>query len=136
MEAFGTISAVLSNKGTVICSISPDATVYQAIEIMAANNVGSLLVMERDQLIGIISGKSSKHTPVREIMFAPVISAGPDQTIADAMRIMTEHRIRHLPVLEGGRVVGVVSIGDCVNWIINSQSATITQMESYIRGEY
>ena len=147
MEAFGTVSAVLSNKGFTVCSISPEATVYEAIEIMAGKNVGSLLVMENDGLIGVVSerdytrkialkGKSSKQTPVREIMLTPVISATPAHTIADAMRIMTEHRIRHLPVLDNGKVVGVVSIGDCVNWIINTQTATINQMESYIRGEY
>ncbi len=147
MEAFGTLSAILATKGFKVCSISPEATVYEAIENMAERNVGALLVMEGNDLLGIISerdytrkvalkGKSSKQTPVREIMFSPVISVTPSHTVADTMRIMTENRIRHMPVLENNQVLGVISIGDLVNWIISSQNATISQMESYIRGEF
>lgn len=147
MEHLGTVGSILTRKGARIRSISPESTVFAAIQEMAEHNIGALLVLEADQLIGVISerdytrkvalhGRSSRDTLVREIMFHPVISVSQDDGIDECMRIMTENRIRHLPVLERGRPMGVVSIGDCVNWIISTQSAAIQQMESYIRGEY
>ena len=147
MTMNGNLSAVLSHKGDQVWSINPEATVFDAIEMMAGKNVGALLVMEGQNLLGIISerdytrkvalkGKASKQTLVREIMYSPVISATPEQTVEEGLRSMTEHRIRHLPVLEGDRVIGIVSIGDLVNWTISAQTATISHLESYIAGQY
>jgi len=147
MKDVGTVGAILKHKGSNIWSISPDATVFEAIRMMSDKNVGALLVMTHDKLAGIISerdytrkvalkGKSSKQMRVREIISTPVHSATSDYTVEECMRVMTEHRVRHLPVLEGDKVVGVISIGDLVNWIISAQNATITQLESYITGGY
>jgi len=141
------VSAILQHKGRNIWSIEPDQTVFEAIKLMAHKNVGALLVMQDNKLIGVLSerdytrkvalrGKSSKDTLVKEIISAPVISVTPNHSIDECMRLMTEHRIRHLPILDGEKVVGVVSIGDLVNWIISTQNATIRQMEEYISGGY
>lgn len=147
MEISGTISAILREKGGAIHSISPDATVYDAIETMAARNIGALLVMNGDRLLGIVSerdytrkialkGKQSKQTPVSEIMFTPVISVGDDASVEECMELMTKHRIRHLPVIAGERVAGVVSIGDLINWIIKTQREVLNSMEDFITGKY
>ena len=147
METHGTISSILKNKTSEIWSIAPDAMVYQAIQLMAEKNVGALLVMSAGRLVGVISerdytrkialkGKSSKETPVREILSTQIIAATPHHTIEECMRLMTVHRVRHLPVLDGDEVVGIVSIGDLVNWIISAQTFTINQLESYITGQY
>jgi CBS domain-containing protein len=147
MKDVGTVGTILRHKGSNIWSISPDATVFEAISMMSDKNVGALLVMTGDKLLGIVSerdytrkvalkGKSSKQTHVREIISSPVIFVTSGHTVEECMRIMTEHRVRHLPLLEGEKVVGVISIGDLVNWIISAQSATITQLESYITGGY
>jgi CBS domain-containing protein len=147
MKDVGTVGAILKHKGSNIWSISPDATVFEGIRMMSDKNVGALLVMTNDKLLGIISerdytrkvalkGKSSKQMRVREIISSPVHFATPDHTVEECMRIMTEQRVRHLPLLEGEKVVGVISIGDLVNWIISAQNATITQLESYITGGY
>lgn len=145
MTTNGTIDTILHHKGSTVWTISAKATVFEAIELMADKNVGALPVMEGDRLIGIFSerdytrkialeGKSSKTTPVREIISTAVIAVTPHHTIEDAMRLMTEKRIRHLPVMDGDKMVGFVSIGDMVNWIISAQSATIDQMKSYLAG--
>lgn len=145
MNPNSTISEILNTKGGQAWSIGPDATVFDAIELMAGKNVGALLVTENDKLVGIISerdytrkvalkGKSSKQTAVREILSGQVISVTPQHSVEDCMRLMTDHRIRHLPVLEEGHIVGVVSIGDLVNWIISAQSSTIHQLQTYISG--
>jgi len=147
MEVIGTISAVLKHKGSAVWSISPEATVFEAIQAMADRNVGALLVTEDTRLVGIISerdytrkvallGRSSKETRVREIITSPVIDVNPGHTVQECMRLMTEHRVRHLPVLEGDQIVGVVSIGDLVNWTISAQSAALSQLHNYITGEY
>jgi len=143
----GTIREILQHKGKQIWSIGPEATVYDAIALMAEKNVGALPVMEGDKLVGILSerdysrkiilmGRSSKETRVCEIISYPVISVTPAASVDECMRIMTHHRIRHLPVLESGKMAGIVSIGDLVNWIINIQSQTIEQLQNYITGQY
>jgi len=145
MNPNGTISEILQHKGAKVWSISPEATVYEAIQLMAERNIGAVLVMEDNKLVGIVSerdytrkvmlkGKSSKQTAVREILSEDLIHVSSSHTIEDCMRLMTTHRIRHLPVLDAGQVVGIVSIGDLVNWIISAQSHTIHQLQTYIAG--
>jgi CBS domain-containing protein len=140
-----TISAILNQKGSQVWTISPDATVYEAIQMMADRNVGVLLVTENGKLVGIISerdytrkvvlrGKTSRHTAVREILSGNVVQVSPAHTVEDCMRLMTQHHIRHLPVLDGETLVGLVSIGDLVNWIISAQSSRIQQLQTYIGG--
>ena len=143
----GTIDEILQHKPAQLWTIPPDATVFDAIKLMAEKNIGALLVMSGERLVGVISerdytrkvaikGKSSRETMVREIVSSPVIAATPAHTVEECMRLMTENRVRHLPVLDGEQVIGVLSIGDLVNWIISTQSVTITQLESYISGHY
>ncbi len=142
-----TVRGILKSKGSQVWSLDAEATVYQAIALMAEKGIGALLVVSEGKLVGILSerdyarkvilkGKSSKATPVREIMSSPVITVTPEHTVAECMKIITTHRIRHLPVLEGEQLVGVVSIGDLVNSIISTQAATIHQLSSYISGKY
>ncbi|HKQ37461.1 MAG TPA: CBS domain-containing protein [Verrucomicrobiae bacterium] len=142
-----TISSILQDKGAQVWTISADATVFEAIQVMAAKNVGALLVMSGERLLGVVTerdytrkvalhGKSSKETRVREIISADYIWASPFHTVEDCMRLMTHHRVRHLPVLEGNRVTGIVSIGDLVNWTISAQHEAINQLENYIAGQY
>ena len=145
MNPNSTISEILSQKGTTVWSISPNATVFDAIALMAKKNVGALLVTESDKLVGIISerdytrkvmlkGKTSKATAVKEILSGHVIHVSPAQTVEECMRLMTDHHFRHLPVLDGEKIVGVISIGDLVNWIISAQHSTISQLQTYITG--
>lgn len=139
------ISALLHHKGAALWQISPEATVFDAIKLMAEKNIGSLLVMSHGILAGIfterdytrkiaLAGKTSKQTLVKEILSRQVITATPNYSVEECMRLMTENRVRHLPVLQNGEVIGIVSIGDLVNWIISAQDATIAQMEQYITG--
>ena len=145
MITTGAISEILNHKSKTTWSISPTATVFEAIQMMAEKNIGALLVMENGKLVGIISerdytrkvalkGKSSKETPVREILSGRVFSVTSHHTVEECMRLMTEHRVRHLPVVDNGQVIGVISIGDLVNWIISSQTSAIHQLETYITG--
>lgn len=147
MNVTGTISSILAQKGGSTFSVAPEATVFQAIQLMAKHNVGALLVMSGERLVGIISerdytrkvalfGRSSKEAHVSEILTSVVVSVTPRHDVEECMRIMTKHRVRHLPVLDGEKVVGVVSIGDLVHWIISSQSETIQQLKNYIAGQY
>ena len=147
MKLVDPIRSLLTNKGGEVWSVSPEASVYAAIEMMAERRVGALLVIEGGRLDGVISerdyarkvilqGKSSKQTQVREIMTSPVISVSPDQTVDECMRIMTNNRIRHLPVVQDEKVIGVLSIGDMVKWIITAQAETISQLHGYIAGAY
>lgn len=147
MKTTGNISAVLTQKGSAVWSISPEATVFEGIQMMAEKNIGALLVMDGDRLVGVISerdytrkvalkGKSSKQVQVQEIMSHTLHTITSRHTVEECMRIMTDNRVRHLPVLEGDKVVGVVSIGNLVNWIISVQSAAIGHLEDYISGKY
>ncbi len=144
-ELTTTISAVMKRKTGEVWSVQPDASVYQAVEMMAEKQVGALLVIVRGELQGIISerdyarkvilkGRSSKETAVSEIMSSPVIFVSPQHTVGDCMRIITENRIRHLPVVQDAAVVGLISIGDLVNWIVTEQQETIRHLEAYISG--
>ena len=137
------VKQVLQNKGTGVWSIGPDESVYRALEVMAEKNIGAVLVMEKDQLAGIFSErdyarkvvlleKTSKTTPVRDIMTSKVYCVSPNNTMEDCMALMTEKRIRHLPILEDDQVTGVISIGDVVKAVIAQQATTIAQLENYI----
>lgn len=147
MKPGASLAELLGHKGGAVYSIAPDATVYDAIHTMADRSVGALLVMRDDALLGIISerdytrkvilaGRSSRDTRVEEIMTSNLVTASSSQTVEEAMKLMTDARVRHLPVLEGGRVTGVVSIGDLVKWIISAQEDVIAQLSSYIHGSY
>ena len=147
MDVGGTIDAILNNKGSEIYSIASNATVFEAIEMMDKKNVGALLVMEGERLVGIISerdytrkvflrGKRSRETQVAEIMSRDVAVTHPREPVEKCLRMMTDKHIRHLPVVEDGTVIGVISIGDLVKHIISCQSATIAHLENYIHGGY
>lgn len=136
---------MIQKKGGQVWSLAATASVYEAIALMAEKEVGALPILAGEELVGIVSerdyarkvilkGRSSKETGVTAIMSSPVISVSPAQTVEDCMYIVTERRIRHLPVTEAGRIVGMVSIGDLVNWVITEQRATIHHLESYIGG--
>jgi CBS domain-containing protein len=139
------VQQILQSKGPDIWSISPDSSVYQAIELMADKGIGALLVVEDGKLIGIISerdyarkvilqGKSSRNTPISEIMTRKVYYVRPEHAIEECMALMTDKRIRHLPVLEDDRLVGIISIGDVIKAIISDQQFMIEQLENYITG--
>ena len=143
MKSSVPISTLLHHKGSTVWDITPEATVFDAIQLMADKNVGALPVVSKGRLMGIfterdytrkiaLAGKTSKQTFVSEILSPDVITVTPNDSVEECMRLMTEHRIRHLPVLQNGELVGIISIGDLVNWIISTQDATIEQMESYI----
>jgi len=147
MNLIDTVRLVLKQKDQNVWHVSPEACVYDAIEMMAEKYVGALLVVSEGKLVGVVSerdyarkvilqGKSSKQTLVKEIMTSPAIFVTPDQTVEDSMRIMTDKHIRHLPVVENGTVLGVVSIGDLVKWMISAQQQTISQLHSYINSQY
>lgn len=134
---------LLDRKGRAIYSVKPDDPVLEAIRLMAEHHVGALLVMDGARLAGIVSerdyarkiilkGRSSADTPVSQIMSTPVLTVVPQSSVQECMELMTEHRVRHLPVVESGRVIGVVSIGDLVKAVIQDQQETIEQLESYI----
>lgn len=138
-----TVTQLLTAKGREIHSIGPDARVLDALKLMADRDVGALVVKEGEKLVGIISerdyarkvillGKSSQDIPVREIMTARVVTVNPGNTVEECMALMTDKRIRHLPVTDGDRLIGVLSIGDLVKEVIAEQEATIRQLESYI----
>jgi len=139
------VKQILQKKGSEVLSISPDAMVFEALRIMAERNVGAVLVLEQGRPVGIISerdyarkvilkGKSSLETPVRDIMTAPVLFVRPEQTVEECMAIMTGKQVRHLPVLVGDQVVGIVSIGDLVWATIEEKDFMIQQLEKYITG--
>jgi CBS domain-containing protein len=136
-------SQLLKHKGRVIHSVPPEAPVLEAIRLMAEHGVGALLVMQGEQLVGVVSerdyarkvilkGRSSNETEVRQIMSAPVLTVRAEQSVHDCMRIMSEHRIRHLPVVDDNGVIGVLSIGDLVRAVVEEQQKTIADLEQYI----
>jgi CBS domain-containing protein len=141
-----TVEQILRHKGRAFWSVSPNAMVIDALRLMAEKDVGALLVLETGRLVGIISerdyarkvilkGRSSLQTPVREIMTQAVLFVRPDQTVEECMALMTEKRIRHLPVFVEGQVAGLVSIGDVVKASIDAKDFMIKQLENYITGE-
>jgi CBS domain-containing protein len=136
---------ILNAKGREMWSVKPDDTVYQAVELMAEKSVGALLVMEGEKLVGIVTerdyarkiileGKSSRDSAVREVMTRKILCVTPERTVDECMALMTDKRIRHLPVIEQKRVVGVVSIGDLVKTMISEQQILIDQLQNYISG--
>ena len=139
------VASILKQKSGSVWSISPERSVFEAIHEMSDKGIGALLVIADGNLVGIVSerdyarkvillGRSSKNTSVEEIMTSDVVSVTPTHTLDECMALMTKHHIRHLPVMQDGQVVGVVSIGDVVKWIISSQEATIRHLEHYING--
>ena len=139
------ISSCMHHKPAALWSVTPETTVFDAIRLMADKNIGALLVLADGQLLGIfterdytrkiaLQGKSSRDTRVREVASEKVRTVTPNDSLEDCMRLMTENRVRHLPVVVAGKVTGIVSIGDLVNWIISTQNAEIEQLERYIAG--
>ena len=135
MAGTGTVGVLLAGKDSAVWSISPNATVFEAIQLMADKSVGALPVVDNSRLVGIISerdyarkvtlkGRSSKDTPVRDIMTQELLTATPSDSIAECIRVMTEKRVRHLPVLEGNEMIGIVSIGDVLKWFFRPRQST------------
>ena len=148
MQVSGKVSGILARKKSpTVWSIGPNAMVIDAVRFMDEKNVGALPVLDKRTLVGIVSerdytrkvflkGKSSKETPVKEIMTEQLVTVNPRDSVTECMRIITEKRVRHLLVLEGADLVGILSIGDVVNWLISAQAATINNLERYITGDY
>lgn len=147
MEIQGTVHDILQSKGGVVRTTRPQATVYEAIGLMGEHNIGALVVVENDEVVGVITerdysrkvvlqGRTSRDTLVEEILSRPAIAVGPEESIEGCMKIMTSRRIRHLPVVDRGTLLGIVSMGDLVNWVIQTQRHTILQLQGYISGEY
>ncbi len=139
------VHQLLGQKGRDVLSIHPDDSVLDAIQKMADNDVGALIVIEGDKLVGMVTerlyarevflkGRSSRETAVRDIMETQVVYARPEQTVEECMAVMTENRVRHLPILESEQLIGIVSIGDLVKSIIADQKFTIEQLQHYVRG--
>ena len=147
MDVSGNISAVLGQKSREIFSVTPDTCVDDAVKMMDEKNVGALLVMKGSKLVGMLSerdyarkvmlrGKKSDQTPVSDIMSTNLTVTHPNEGVEECLRVMTDKRIRHLPVLDGQKVIGIISIGDLVKHVISCQSATIAHLESYISGGF
>jgi len=139
------VRELISSKGGKVWTVTPTTMVFDAIQMMSDKNVGALVVAEDDKMVGMMSerdytrkivlkGKSSKTTPVGEILSEKVVSVTPETTVQECLRLMTQSRIRHLPVLQADQLVGIISIGDLVNWVIEAQSTAIQQLETYITG--
>ena len=145
MKTTHPIRSMLFSKTPALFTIAPEATVFEAIKLMAEKNIGALLVMSGGKLAGVVTerdytrkvalqGKTSRETRVWEIIPKEIITVMPDDSVEDCMKLMTEQRVRHLPVVEGTNVIGIISIGDLVNWIISTQNAQLEQMEQYLAG--
>lgn len=143
----GKVRNILHNKGNAIFSVEPTTMVYRAIEVMCEKNIGGLLIVEDKKLVGIfterdyarkliLKGRSSKDTPIRELMTSNLVTVTPDTSIDDCMRVMTGRKIRHLPVLENDQLVGLISIGDVVRFVIDEQKSIIEHLEHYITGHH
>jgi CBS domain-containing protein len=147
IEISGKVSSILAHKkASTVWSIGPNAMVFDAIQLMDEKNVGALPVVDNKTLVGVVSerdytrkvivkGRSSKDTPVSDIMTKELLTVNPGDSVAECMRIMTEKRVRHLPVLEGTKLVGILSIGDVVNWLMSAQKAMIDNLERYTLAE-
>src|SRR5262247_2054441 len=142
-----TVKELLRGKPDELWTVSPRATIYQALEILSENDVGALPVVEDGELVGIFSerdyarrvvlrGRTSRETLVSELMVTAVVCVATTDTIQDCMALMTQQHVRHLPVMDGNRLIGIVTIGDVVKHVISEQEHTIKQLESYIRGSY
>ncbi|MBB3179954.1 CBS domain-containing protein [Variovorax sp. Sphag1AA] len=141
-----TVAEILKAKGSsAVYSIAPSATVFEAVKLMADKNVGALMVMEGDRIVGVVTerdyarkvvllARSSRDTPLRDVMTSAVIYVRPSQTSEECMALMTESRVRHLPVMDGDKLVGLISIGDIVKGIISEQNFIIEQLQNYIAG--
>jgi CBS domain-containing protein len=147
MEINGHLSSILAGKGHQIWTVPPHSTVFEALQLMADRDIGALAVVDRGTVVGIFSerdyarklilhGKSSKDTEVAEVMTFPAITVSPDQRVDDCMRLMTSKRSRHVLVMDHAELVGMVSIGDLVNWTISAQQEAIGQLSNYIAGSY
>ncbi|RYD45636.1 MAG: CBS domain-containing protein, partial [Verrucomicrobiaceae bacterium] len=145
MEISGTVYDILHNKSGDICTTTPADSVYDAIRQMGERNIGALVVLENGQIVGVLSerdysrkvvlqGRTSRDTRVGEIISSPAITVQSKDGVEKCMQLMTQHRIRHLPVVDDGRLVGLVSIGDLVSWVMQSQRQTIQQLQGYISG--
>jgi CBS domain-containing protein len=147
MDIHTTVSSILDYKRPGLWSVDPDSTVFDAISMMAEKNVGALPVMKAGRLLGMISerdytrkivlrGRASRETKVGDIMTDAVLTVGPQELVVNCMQMMTDNHVRHLPVMEDSRVIGIVSIGDLVNWIIGVQANTIDDLERFVTGAY
>ena len=147
MEITTTIGSILNRKGSRVWSVSPDNSVFEAISLMAEKNIGALPVLEGDRLVGMISerdyarkvillGRGSRETAVSEIMTRNLRTVRLDDSVQECMQLMTENRFRHLPVVQEDKLIGLISIGDCVNWIISAQTAAIDDLERFVTGAY
>jgi len=147
MEIHGTVRDILQHKGGDVWTTSPQSTVYEAVGLMGEKNIGALVVVEGSEVVGVLSerdysrkvvlqGRTSRDTLVGEILSRPAITVTCGDSIETCMQLMTCRRIRHLPVVEDGRLKGLVSMGDLVNWVMQSQRHTIQQLQGYISGEY
>lgn len=147
MEIHGTVRDILQNKKGPIWTTTPDSTVYEAIGLMGEKNIGAVVVVEDGEVIGVLSerdysrkvvlqGRTSRDTKVGEILSRPAITVRRKDGIEKCMQLMTENRIRHLPVVDEGELVGMISMGDLVNWVMQTQRHTILQLQGYISGEY
>jgi CBS domain-containing protein len=147
MEIHGTVRDILQHKGGEVWTASPQSTVYEAIGLMGEQNIGALVVVDGSEVVGVLSerdysrkvvlqGRTSRDTLVGEILSRPAITVSRADSIETCMQLMTHRRIRHLPVVENGRLTGLISMGDLVNWVMQSQRHTIQQLQGYISGEY